>query len=314
MSDGNYEERRVTYNSAGFAPMYGAFNTPKALVPYFMKKVLNSKLDALKKKLAHHTGVLPDFIVIGAQKCGTTSLYNYLMQHPCIYLPSTKEIGYFDRYYHKGLPWYRRQFPSFLKKYYKKILCEEDFVTGEASTGYILNPHALKRIAKTIPHAKLILMLRNPVDRAYSHYQHSLRAGNERLPFDRALEEEQKRVGEALQRMHEDEYYYNLDIAFYAYRATGIYIDQVKILKNLSPPEQILIISTEDFQADPQTVYGRVLTFLNLPDMALENTKKFNSGSYSPMDSEVRKKLINFFRPYNQKLYEHLGVCFDWDR
>ena len=294
--------------------MTGVFNAAKAFVPHFMKKAINGGLDALKKKVACHTGVLPDFIVIGAQKCGTTSLYNYLIQHPCVYPASTKEVGYFDRYYHKSLQWYRTQFPSFLKKYYKKIIRREDFITGEASTGYILNPHALERIAKTVPQAKLILMLRNPVDRAYSHYQHSVRGGNETLPFAEALKKEHERVGDALKRMRDDKDYYNLEIAFYAYCSTGIYIDQIKVLRSLFPPEQILIVSTEDFHADPQTVYRRVLAFLNMPYMVLKNAKKFNTGSYSRMDGEVRRTLINFFRPHNQKLYSYLGVQFYWDR
>jgi hypothetical protein len=271
-----------------------------------MRQSARSGIETLEKTLVRYTGLLPDFIIIGAQKCGTTSLYNYLIRHPSIYEATTKEVGYFDRYYDKGIKWYRSHFPSSIRKKHEKLFHKRDIITGEASTGYILYPHALRRIAKIIPNAKLILMLRNPVDRAYSHFNHSVRIGAETLPFDEAIEKEQERVGAALRRIRVDEDYYSCDIDYYAYLSTGIYIDQIKTLMSLFPSEQILILKSEDFFMNTQEVFSQVLSFLNMPPYYLEITKKYNLGVYNQMDSAVRNKLMAYFEPYNQSLYEYL--------
>ncbi len=296
------------------ANMERVVHSVKPLMPIFMRKLIGRGYRSLKTSIARHTGALPDFIIIGAQKCGTTSLYQYLVEHPSIYPASTKEVGYFDRYYSDDIKWYRAQFPSSLRKYYVRWVLGQDFITGEASTGYILNPHALKRISKVVPWAKLILILRNPVDRAYSHYHHTVSLGKETLPFEEAIERETERVGSACRKMLEDGNYYNLDIAQYAYLSTGIYVDQIKTLMRLFPQEQILILKFEDFHGDRSCVFRRVLEFLNMPSWELKDCKKYNVGNYSDMDAAVRKRLVDYFKPYNQRLYEYLGVDFDWDR
>ncbi len=287
----------------------------KLLVPPFKRKLISRGYRSLRTNIARRTGVLPDFIIIGAQKCGTSSLYNYLIDHPCIYPASTKEVGGFDRYYSYGIKWYRAQFPSFLRKYYVKHVLGQDFITGEASTGYILNPRALKRISEVVPRAKLILMLRNPIDRAYSHYHHTVRLGKETLPFEEAIERETERIGNAWKQMLEEENYYNLNIAQYAYLSTGIYVDQIEVLMSLFSREQILILKSEDFYTEASRVFRQVLGFLNVLNWELRDYEKYNVGNYSnSMDPVVRKRLINYFKPHNQRLYEYLGVDFDWDR
>src|SRR5437868_6286833 len=111
--------------------------------------------------------LVPDFIIIGAQKGGTTSLYNYLITHPGIAPIYVKEPHFFDTSFSKGLVWYRSHFPTRLEKYYAQHFHKLDFITGEASPYYLFHPLAPERVAKTLPHVKLILVLRNPVDRAY---------------------------------------------------------------------------------------------------------------------------------------------------
>lgn len=270
--------------------------------------------NVINKQVRRYTGVLPDFIIIGAQKCGTTSLYDYLTQHPCIYRAATKEVGYFDRYYSDDLNWYRAHFPSSVQKYYIQNVLKRPFLTGEASTGYILNPHALRRIAKVIPRTKLILLLRNPVTRAYSHYQHTLREGNETLAFEEAIEQESARIGPVWKRMLADEKFYSLQIALHGYLMTGIYVTQIKALMSLFPREQILIIESSDLSKNPNSVLSHVLNFLEIPPWIFRDFERHNSGSYTKMNATTRKKLLEYYRPHNQSLYELLGRTFEWDK
>lgn len=131
-------------------------------------------------------GKLPDFLIIGAQRCGTISFYRLLCQHPLVEGAARKEVHYFDLHFQKGEEWYRSFFPEAER---------EDRVTGESSPYYIFHPLSAERAARLVPGARLIVLLRNPVDRAYSHYQHGLRRGYETLPtFEQALEAEPGRL------------------------------------------------------------------------------------------------------------------------
>ncbi len=272
-----------------------------------MKKVIEEEV-FLHRLLTSHIRVLPDFIIIGAQRCGTTSLYNYLSQHPCVVPALVKEVHFFDINFHKGIHWYRSHFPTFLEKY------KQNIITGEASPYYIFHPHAARRIFKIIPQVKLIVLLRNPVDRAYSHYHHEVRIGAETLSFEEAIEKESERLKGEIKKMLENENYYSFNHQHYSYLSRGIYIDQIKVWMSLFPKEQILIIKSEDFYANPSAVFRRVLEFLNLPIWEPKEYKKFNYANYPKMNPATRKRLIKFFEPYNQKLYEYLGVNFGWDR
>jgi hypothetical protein len=304
--------------------------TVKWLVPPIARPAIRRGARALTTRLARYTGVLPDFLIIGAQRCGTTSLYNYLIQHPNIYPATTKEVGYFDRYhspdvgwYRTHFPtafrqddvgWYRAHFPTIFRRYYVTHLAGRPFTTGEASTGYILNPHALRRISSLLPHAKLILLLRNPVDRAYSHYQQTLKAGREICSFEEAIKREDERIGTAWQLLLADETYYNLDIAWYAYLRTGIYIDQVKVLRSLFRQQQVLIIKSEEFYTDPPSTVKLICEFLGVPSWELKDLRIYNDHSYAPMAPAMRQSLVEYFKPYNHQLSEYLGVHFDWDQ
>lgn len=126
---------------------------------------------------------LPDFIIIGAQKCGTTSLFNYLSKHPDVSLPEEKEIHFFDKFYNKGINWYKKNFLN------------DGMLTGEATPYYIYHPHVTVRISSCCPNAKLIVMLRNPIDRAYSNFSMEKQRNNEPLAtFEEAIAAEPKRI------------------------------------------------------------------------------------------------------------------------
>jgi hypothetical protein len=259
--------------------------------------------------------LLPDFIIIGAQKCGTTSLYRFLTeQHPGIAPALEKEIHFFDIAFGKGLNWYRAHFPTILYKQYLKKVRGQDLITGEASPYYIFYPHASRRIFETVPQVKLIVLLRNPVERAYSHYHHQVTRGRETLSFEQAIEAEPQRLSGELEKILADENYISFNQAHFSYLARGIYVDQLQAWTNLFPPEQLLILNSEAFFADPAATYRQVVAFLNVPESVLQSTRKRNVGSYQKMSPATRQRLVEYFRPHNQRLYEYLGTNFNWDR
>src|SRR6187200_1451927 len=137
---------------------------------------------------------LPDFLVIGAQKAGTTALYAYLRWHPGITGPSWKEVSFFDRHWWRGEAWYRGQFP----------LRAGGRLVGEASPSYLFHPLAPERARSLVPDAKLIALVRNPVDRAYSQYQHAVALGREPLSFEDALAAEDERLVGEVERLLAD--------------------------------------------------------------------------------------------------------------
>ncbi|MBA3426416.1 MAG: sulfotransferase [Rubrobacter sp.] len=162
-------------------------------------------------------GSLPDFLIIGAQKAGTTFLYYLLCQHPYVAPTSEKELHFFDsQKFNKGEGWYRSNFPPPTSENGHKV------ITGEASPYYIYHPLAARRAAQVVPHARLIVLLRNPVDRAYSDYQNRLREGNEFLGFEEAIEAEEERIKGEKEKMLADEGYSSASHRRHSYLARGV--------------------------------------------------------------------------------------------
>ncbi len=276
--------------------------------------------NVLKKMFRASTNSLrmtPDFIIIGAQKGGTTSLYKYLIQHPCVAPIYVKEPHFFDILFHKGIGWYRAHFPTAVEKYYVERTRKHDFITGEASPYYLYHPLAAKRVAKTLPHAKLIAVLRNPADRAYSQYQHQRRQpGVEPLSFEEAIEAEAKRLAGEEEKILRDEKYISFNHRHYSYLARGTYIHQLPAWMDLFPKEQILIIKSEDLYTNPAIVVQQTLDFLHIPNGISgqqRDYKPFNEAKYEPIQPETRAHLIEYFKPLNARLYEYLGRDFGWE-
>ncbi len=256
---------------------------------------------------------LPDFIVIGGQRCGSTSLFSDITAHPCVLPPLRKEILFFDRNYRRGLAWYRAHFPSEMYKSYRRAVHRQDVITGEASTYYLIYPHAARRVRSVLPGVKLIAMLRNPVDRAYSHYNLSVRQGRERRAFEEAIATEQEMLPGEMRRMVQDESYYSMSHFLFSYLSRGMYADQLQRWLEVFPREQILIVRSEDYFSDQPAVYGRIVRFLGLPDHSLDTHHKLQQQPYTGMPPAVRARLVEFFRPHNQRLRDYLGLDFSWD-
>jgi len=254
-------------------------------------------------------GSLPDFLIIGAQKAGTTFLYYLLCQHPYVAPTSEKELHFFDsQKFNKGEGWYRSNFPPPTSENGHKV------ITGEASPYYIYHPLAARRAAQVVPHARLIVLLRNPVDRAYSDYQNRLREGNEFLGFEEAIEAEEERIKGEKEKMLADEGYSSASHRRHSYLARGVYVDQIKEWHEHFDPDQLLVLKSEDFFVRLQESLGEVSNFLGLPAWQPEvlSASLRNESDYVPMSPAVREKLESYFEPHNQRLYDYLGADFGW--
>ena len=257
--------------------------------------------------------LLPEFIIIGAQRCGTTSLYNYLTGHPSIARTVLREVHFFDVRFWKGVNWYRAHFPTIILKHYVDSVRKNNLITGESSPYYIFHPLAPQRIATLLPSVKLIALLRNPVDRAYSHYWHEIRQGNEMLSFEEAIGRESERLSGEAERILRDERYNSLHHRLYSYVARGIYVDQLEMWRQFFSRDQMLILSSEAFFADPAAILRRVFEFLDVPHCELTEYFRYNQIDYPTMDAAMRRRLLDYFQPHNERLYQYLGEKFDWD-
>ena len=293
---------------------YKTHHPPKIFYQFlpFLPIRIREKINEAVHLLTYYFRPLPDFVIVGAQRSGTTSLYNYLIDHPLILPADNKEIHYFDIHYPKGIKWYRSNFPSLLYRNFLKILFRHRNLTMEASPYYIFHPVAIRRMYQLIPHAKIILILRNPIDRAYSHYQRERRRGYEHLSFEEALDREEERLEGEEDKIREIWGYESYNHKRFAYVSRGVYIKQVKRLLKYYPRDQVLILIHENFYNDPQKNILKVCDFLNLPYYKLKFTKKYLNQSYSKMDKNIKERLEDFYEPFNKELSDYLGIELNW--
>ena len=256
---------------------------------------------------------LPDFLIIGAQRCGTTSLYKYLEQHPAV-APAvlSKGVHYFDVNYTRDDAWYRSHFPS---RPYKALLSKrsgQEALTGEGSPYYLFHPAVPSRVATVIPNVRLIAMLRNPISRAYSQYQHEVARGFENRGFEDALKMEDERLAGEEERLCADPGYYSFSHQHHSYVSRGIYVDQLRRWMALFPQDQILIVDSGDFFAQPERAYRDVLSFLGLRDHSLKRYPSLNAHRYEPMSDRARAFLEAAFEEPNLALTAFLRRQFSW--
>jgi hypothetical protein len=232
-------------------------------------------------------GALPDFVIIGPGRSGTTFLYRLLSQHPLVEPAAKKEIHFFDLLFEEGAKWYRRWFPAPRLKDGRKT------ITGEATPAYIFHPDVPERMAKVIPRARLIALLRNPVDKIYSAYQRQVSKGRESRTFEEVIEAD-------------------LDDGSVGLLLTGIYVDHLVRWSEFLSEEQLLVLKSEDLFERPRQTLKVVLEFLGLPDWEPEAWQSGKNHRYEEMDPATRKRLEEYFEPHNRRLYDYLGVDFGW--
>jgi hypothetical protein len=269
--------------------------------------------------------LLPDFLIIGGQRCGTTSLYHYLMEQPDMKPAAMKEVHFFDcNNFYKGPLWYQAKFPSAPQKFMGERLHTLRPMTGEATPYYLFHPHAPKRVAQIMPKAKLIVLLRNPVERAYSQYWLESQE-NESLPFEDAIAQEEERIGAEREKLLKDERYQSYNYRHYSYLARGVYIDQLLAWMEVFPREQFLILKSEDLFEHPASVLQQTLAFLNRPaQLSMYQEKDFKryreptpegyrkAAKPTQMKPETRQFLIDYYRPHNARLSAFVGRDFGW--
>jgi hypothetical protein len=258
---------------------------------------------------------LPDYLIIGAKKGGTSSLTNWLIQHPdnLRMFPSfqpLKSAHFFDISFHEGVDWYRGHFPT------EGVRARHPgAVVGEASPYYMFHPAAAERARAVVPDAKIIAVLRNPVSRAYSNYWDRVAAGTETLPtFEAALEAEPDRLATVdHDRLRTDPTYYSLEHDQFTYLARGRYVEHLPVWLDTYPADQVLVMRAEDMYADPAGEFLRVQRFLGLRECPEVDLKTYNERSKPPIDPGTKARLAEYYRPYNEALYERLGRDLGWN-
>ena len=258
--------------------------------------------------------VLPDFIIFAEGRCGTTSLYEGIVEHPNVHRALQKETYFFDAEFQRGVGWYKHHFPFVWKKYLSTKIQGKKFLTGEATPRYCGHPYAHERVYELIPKIKLIALLRNPIDKALSSYHLQVANGREKLSFEDGLKEEESRIGGEMEKMEKDENYYSTNFFRYSYLTRGTYVNGLKKWLNTFPRDQFFFQDSESFFKNPSIALNQIYEFLNLPKFQAKQYPHYNSRKYPSMKPETRKLLIEYFKPYNEKLYKLIGKSFDWDK
>jgi hypothetical protein len=267
--------------------------------------------------------ILPDFLVLGFAKCGTTSLFDWVCEHPMVARPRTrgrarKELLFFDYRFDEGLDWYRAHFPLRSERDQFEREHGRPFLTGEATASYVSGYRIPERVQQAVPQAKLIVTLRNPVDRAYSAFQMSRRERlEEHESFETAIALEADRLAPEEARVRVDPRYdppAPAPLGYWSYLQRSRYDEHVARWLARFPREQMLFLKFEDLAADPQSTLDQVYAFLGLAPHRHAEFRKLNVGSYEEqVHPDTRAHLNAYFRPHNERLRELTGIDFGWD-
>lgn len=245
---------------------------------------------------------LPDFLVIGVMKAATSSLFGHLQQHPRIVSPYKKEVHFFDSNFDRGPLWYRAHFP---------LAGGGDSLTGEATPSYILNPHAPGRIRRALGDIPLILMLRDPVDRAFSHYRHMVRVGKEQRSFAEAIDNEDF-VAAEMAKVMSDPRYADTQLRDKSYLLRGLYLEQIRRYLAHFERDRIHIVDYEDFVRAPEETMAGVCRFLGIEPFAFDCSRQHNVGISGKLEPAMKSRLVDYYREPNRALYDFLGHDFGW--
>jgi hypothetical protein len=278
------------------------------------------RLQELARATARATGritaparMTPSFLIVGAQRCGTTSMYKTLSQHPMV-LPAVLHKGahYFDTGYGHGSAWYRGHFP--LQRTARRAAPAPGRlpITGESSPYYMFHPLAGQRIAADLPGVRLLVLLRDPVERAYSAHTHETARGFETEPFERALELEPVRLAGEEARLIADPTYQSHSHQHHAYVTRGRYADQLRRLESLVGRDRILVVDSQRFFTDPEPVFAEVVDFLGIGPAGGIVFDRHNARPRSPMRDSLRRALEDQLAESDAELEKWLGAPPSW--
>ena len=257
---------------------------------------------------------LPDYLIIGGQRCGTTALHDYLARHPGIGEARVKEVHFFDLQFDRGARWYRGHFPNDARRALVRRRHGVKMRCGEATPYYVFHPLVPGRAHRMLPRARIIAVLRDPVSRALSHYHHEVALGAEPLSFEEALAREEERLAGEEERILADPTYTSFAHQHHSYGARGHYIDQLERWAALYGREQMLVLQSERFFSDTVAVVNRIIEFIGLPVVDTGAVYRRPGGrTYDQMQAQTRAMLRERFAEPNHRLEAFLGEPLGWD-
>jgi hypothetical protein len=257
----------------------------------------------------------PAFLICGAQRCGTTSMYRALSQHPVILKAVLhKGVHYFDTGYQNGRGWYQAHFP--LKTTARRVQRRTGVApqTFESSPYYLFHPLAAERIARDLPGIRIITLLRDPVERAYSAHAHELARGFETEPFERALELEDERLAGEEERLGANPDYRSHSHQHHGYLHRGRYLPQLERLAAAVGRDNVHVVDADDFFTNPEPAWREVVRFLRLRDDQLPTFERHNARPRSPMPESLRRALRAKFAEADEALAGWWGRVPSWCR
>jgi hypothetical protein len=254
----------------------------------------------------------PSFVVLGAQRAGTTTLFRVLSEHPDVVRPTqSKGIGYFDVGYAKGRRWYLAHFPLRLPA---RLLHGPRAQAFESSGYYLFHPSAPERIARDLPGVKVIAIVRDPVERAYSAHRHELARGFETEPFAVAVDLEPGRLAGEVDKIVADPSYESFQHRHHAYLARSRYAEQIQRYVDALGAERVYIVDADELFASPATEIARLFDWLGLSPWQPETVEQWNAQRRESMDPDLRRRLEEYFRPWDERLEEQMGRRPSWRR
>lgn len=289
-----------------------------SIAPSWVKDIANRATRAFGYLTAGDRPV-PDYLIIGCKRGGTTSLFNYLVRHPGVLrmYPLSRGLKSTDFFFKRGrhsIRWYRSHFPS--ERYRRRLQRRLGYrpVSGEASPYYVWDPRVAEKVRAVAPDVKCILLLRDPTKRAWSHYQERRENNTEPLTFAQAIEAEDARLDGELEKMLADPEYYSAAHDFYSYRRRGVYAPQIRNWLEHFPREQLLVIYAEDLYRRTAETFDEVCDFLGIPRETMKTTEGYNSmpGSKEKPPQDVIEELAAFYKPLQAEVEELIGRPAPW--
>ena len=288
--------------------------------------------DRFYRKITSRFRMLPSFLIIGGSRSGTTSLFAHLIEHPNIIPGSMKEVYFFQYFTNNKTSFYRSHFP----------IKRKNLITCEATSTYFVHPLIPARVHKLLPLVKLIVVLRNPIERAYSEFHYTVNLGEQITEnFEDVIKSELKRIEIGNNNPELKIKNTNYHQFSFSHLRDGLYAQHLENWLKFFPKEQLLILNAKDLYNNLDNIVAETFDFLNLPKYQIESRIEknkidkirplggherniyknidsktrtlFNVQNYPEMKSETRKFLQDFFRPHNEKLFEMIGRRFDWN-
>ena len=275
-------------------------------------KVLGRRLSVAAGTRTSALRMTPSFVLAGAQRCGTTSLFRALVAHPSVLGPvHHKGVNYFDVNHARGWSWYQGHFPLRAVAGWR---ARGPAVTFEASGYYVYHPHAAARLVAELPDVKVVVMLRDPVERAYSAFKHERARGFETESFERALELEDERVQPDLEAMLADPDHYGFSHRHHSYRRRGQYAEQLQRLVDALGRDRLHVVDSARFFDSPQEEFARVTDFLGLSRPEGITYDRWNARPGTAMPPAAEAFLRKSLEPHDLALERLLGERPSWCR